>query len=153
MSQRHKNPRRSLLTGHWRFAVLAAALLAVTLLFTGFAAAKNTYLIDDADMIYTVEGYSDDVAEAFIRAGISLKEDDTYETAESDGFVRIHVIRTIVDSRTEYESIPRDTVRLPNSDLKLGTEQVVREGADGVRTIVKEITTVPAGNRWRALPA
>jgi hypothetical protein len=51
-----------------RFGFLVAAFLSAMLLFTGFSAPKTTYLITDEDVVYTVEGYSGDVSEAFVRA-------------------------------------------------------------------------------------
>jgi hypothetical protein len=142
MSQRFSKWRPALIQGHWRFVVLAAAFLFTIALFTGFSAAKSTYLITDEDLIYTVEGYSSDSSEAFIRAGIVLNADDTFEVTENDDFINIRVIRTVVTSQASYESIPCDSIRRANPELAIGTERIVQEGADGTRTTFTDITTV-----------
>lgn len=146
MSQYLTARRLSLTQGPGRFMVFAAAFLAAITLFTGFSTAKSTYLIVDEDRIYTVEGYSDDIAEAFIRAGITLGEDDTFEATEYDDYVRIHVIRTTVTAHSGYEIIPFETIRRPNPELKLGVEQAVQEGMDGIRAMVTETRTVTGRN-------
>ena len=124
-----------------RLGALAAAFLITIALFTGFVTAKTTYLISDSDRIYTVEGYSGDVSEAFIRAGITLQPDDTFEITKDGGTTYIDVIRTVVTKQTTYEAIPHDTIRRANPKLAVGTEQVVQEGADGTRTIETETRT------------
>ncbi|NCC69183.1 MAG: hypothetical protein EOM14_13515, partial [Clostridia bacterium] len=100
-------------------------------LFTGFSTTKTTYLIADDDLIYTVNGYSGDISEAFIRAGIVLNDDDTFVVSGDDELMRIDIIRTVVTSQTTYAAIPYNTIRRANPELPAGTEQLVQAGADG----------------------
>jgi len=142
MSQLLSKWRLTLLKGHWRFVVFAIAFLMAISLFTGFATAKTAYLIADEDLIYSVEGYSGDVGEAFIRAGIVLNEADTIEVTENNDLVRINVIRTVVTSQTANEIIAHNIVRRANPQLDIGVERVVQEGVDGTRAIITEVTSV-----------
>lgn len=128
--------------GMRRALALIVLCLAATALFAGFTIPRTAFLIVDGATIYSVEGYSQDVDEAFVRAGVTLNEDDSYEAAQLNRLVRIRVIRTAVSSQTVSALLPRDTIRRPNPQLPLGTEQVVQEGVDGIRTVVTETTAI-----------
>lgn len=117
----------------FRRLMLVAAFAAVIALFAGFVTAKNVYLISDGDMIYTMDGYSGDLSEAFVRAGITLGNDDSYEIVQTGSVIRVDVTRRSVTNRTTYESVAFATIRRASSELPVGTEQVVQEGKNGIR--------------------
>jgi 3D (Asp-Asp-Asp) domain-containing protein len=53
--------------------------------------------------------------------------------------IRLTVAEDLTYYDTVQEDAPYDTVRVPNDELPEGTEKVVQEGADGVRTSVYEV--------------
>lgn len=136
---------RLILTAEFRRALLLVLLcLGATALFAGFSIPKTAFLIVDGGTLYSVQGYSQDETEAFIRAGLTLDGDDTYQTTRQGGLVRINVIRTTVSIGSTVEVLPRQTIRRANPELPVGTEQVAQEGSDGARVTTTE-TTVTTG--------
>lgn len=138
------NPIRNKINiwNHWRFIVPILIIPVVLSLFTGFSTTKNAYVISDGDLVYAVEGYSADIAEAFVRAGISLNENDSYQVTTLNDLTRIQVIRTSVSSTPAFETIPYSTIRRANAELPVGSEQVLQEGKNGIRSRLTQVKAV-----------
>lgn len=138
------NPSRNKVNiwNHWRLIIPIVVIPVALSLFTGFSTAKSAYVISDGDLVYAVEGYSADISEAFVRAGISLNEDDSYQVSTLNDLTRIQVIRTSVSSIPTFETIPYSTTRRANADLPIGSEQVRQEGKNGIRSRLTQVTAV-----------
>jgi 3D (Asp-Asp-Asp) domain-containing protein/uncharacterized protein YabE (DUF348 family) len=139
MSKKSLPRQRGLRHGPWRLVILAVLVLLVMTLFMGLSIADTPYLIIDGDTVYAVEGHSDDIEEAFARAGITLGEHDTYLAEADGGLTRVEITRTAISVLTRTEPIPYETTRLANPNLAAGIEQVAREGEAGRRVTVTEI--------------
>lgn len=121
--------------------MLVVVFAAVIVIFAGFVTTKNVYLISDGDLIYSVDVYSGDVSEAFIRAGLVLGDDDSYETEQTGKLIRVDITRRSVTNQKNFETIAFSTIRMINPDLPVGTELVVQEGRNGIRaTETQEIS-------------
>ena len=77
------------------------------------------------------------VAQMIEKAGVEIGENDTIDCALTDeafdGMV-INVTRISYEIRENTSAIPFETEYIDNSNLAIGTENIVTEGAEGIRT-------------------
>lgn len=141
MSKRMK----SRLVTLFRRLMLVVALAAVFTLFAGFITEKSIYLISDGDLVYTIDGYTGDFSEAFVRAGIVLGGDDSYEAVQTGNVTRIDITRRSLANQKTYESIAHTVIRRSNPELPVGTELVTQEGKDGIRATETQVISLFGG--------
>ena len=73
------------------------------------------------------------------RTGIVTGPLDMVGVDVSDGAVEVTITSQLKFFDTVTENVKYRTIRVPNSDMAEGTEQVVQEGKDGVRTSIYEV--------------
>lgn len=102
--------------------------------------AKQTVTIHQQGLSTTLQAKKhDSISSLLNRAGIVPGPLDMIGVDVSDNTVEI----TITSQLTFYDTVTEDvtyrTIRKPNPDMAEGTEQVVQEGKDGVRTSIYEV--------------
>jgi len=101
--------------------------------------ANQAVTIHHGEQTFTVLSKRETVSQLLSRVGVSPSPLEMIAVNLSDTGVNVTVAEDIV----YYDRIPEpaayETVRVPNPDMVVGTEQIVREGQDGVRTHVYEV--------------
>ena len=102
-------------------------------------AAKQTVTVHRNGMTQTVQSQKESISKLLQRIGIVPSPLETVAVDLSGPGVEITVEEEIIYYDRVVEEVAFDTVRVANPELKKSTEQVVQEGADGVRTSIYEV--------------
>lgn len=102
-------------------------------------AAKQSVTVHRDDMTETVQSKKESVSRLLERMGIVPSPLETVAVDLSGDGVSITVAEEITYYDRVVEEVAFDTVRVANPEMKKGTEQVVQEGADGIRTSIYEV--------------
>ena len=102
-------------------------------------AAKQTVIVHRDGETQTVESKKESVSKLLERIGIIPSPLETIAVDLSGSVVEITVEEEITYYDRVTEEVTFDTVRIANPEMKKGTEKVVQEGADGVRTSIYEV--------------
>ena len=81
----------------------------------------------------------DSISKILDRAGIAVSPLDMIGVDVSDNKVDITITSQLTFFDTVTEEVTYRTIRQPNPDLPEGTEQIVQEGKNGVRTSIYEV--------------
>lgn len=102
-------------------------------------AAKQTVTVHRNGETQTVQSRNESVSRLLERIGIVPSPLETVAVDLSGSGVEITVEEEIIYYDRVVEEVTFDTVRIANPEMKKGTEKVVQEGADGVRTSIYEV--------------
>lgn len=102
-------------------------------------AAKQTVTVHRNGETQTVQSEKESISKLLERMGIVPSPLETVAVNLAGPGVEITVEEEITYYDRVVEEVTFDTVRIANPELKKGTEQVVQEGADGVRTSIYEV--------------
>ena len=102
-------------------------------------AAKQTVTVHRNGETQTVQSRNESVSRLLERIGIVPSPLETVAVDLSGSGVEITVEEEIIYYDRVVEEAAFDTVRIANPEMKKGTEKVVQEGADGVRTSIYEV--------------
>ena len=102
-------------------------------------AAKQTVTVHQNGETQTVQSRNESVSRLLERIGIVPSPLETVAVDLSGSGVEITVEEEIIYYDRVVEEVTFDTVRIANPEMKKGTEKVVQEGADGVRTSIYEV--------------
>ena len=102
-------------------------------------AAKQTVTVHRDGETQTVQSKKESVSKLLERIGIVPSPLETIAVDLSGSGVEITVAEEITYYDRVTEDVTFDTVRIANPEMKKGTEKVVQEGADGVRTSIYEV--------------
>ena len=102
-------------------------------------AAKQTVTVHRNGETQTVQSRNESVSRLLERIGIVPSPLETVAVDLSGSGVEITVEEEIIYYDRVVEEGTFDTVRIANPEMKKGTEKVVQEGADGVRTSIYEV--------------
>ena len=102
-------------------------------------AAKQTVTVHRNSETQTVQSRNESVSRLLERIGIVPSPLETVAVDLSGSGVEITVEEEIIYYDRVVEEVTFDTVRIANPEMKKGTEKVVQEGADGVRTSIYEV--------------
>lgn len=102
-------------------------------------AAKQTVTVHRNGETQTVQPRNESVSRLLERIGIVPSPLETVAVDLSGSGVEITVEEEIIYYDRVVEEVTFDTVRIANPEMKKGTEKVVQEGADGVRTSIYEV--------------
>ena len=101
--------------------------------------AKQTVTVHRNGETQTVQSRNESVSRLLERIGIVPSPLETVAVDLSGSGVEITVEEEIIYYDRVVEEVTFDTVRIANPEMKKGTEKVVQEGADGVRTSIYEV--------------
>ena len=102
-------------------------------------AAKQSVTVHRNGETQTVQSRNESVSRLLERIGIVPSPLETVAVDLSGSGVEITVEEEIIYYDRVVEEVTFDTVRIANPEMKKGTEKVVQEGADGVRTSIYEV--------------
>ena len=102
-------------------------------------AAKQTVTVHRNGETQAVRSRNESVSRLLERIGIVPSPLETVAVDLSGSGVEITVEEEIIYYDRVVEEVTFDTVRIANPEMKKGTEKVVQEGADGVRTSIYEV--------------
>ena len=102
-------------------------------------AAKQTVTVHRNGETQTVQSRNESVSRLLERIGIVPSPLETVAVDLSGSGVEITVEEEIIYYDRVVEEVTFDTVRIANPEMKKGTEKVVQEGADGIRTSIYEV--------------
>ena len=102
-------------------------------------AANQTVIVHRDGETQTVQSKRESVSKLLERIGIVPSPLETIAVDLSGSVVEITVEEEITYYDRVTEEVTFDTVRIANPEMKKGTEKVVQEGADGVRTSIYEV--------------
>lgn len=102
-------------------------------------AAKQTVTIRRDGTEQIVQSRKESISRLLSRIGIVPSPLETVAVDLSGPGVEITVEEEITYYDRVVEEVTFDTVRIANPEMKKGTEKVVQEGADGVRTCIYEV--------------
>lgn len=102
-------------------------------------AAKQTVTVHRNGETQTVQSRNESVSRLLERIGIVPSPLEAVAVDLSGSGVEITVEEEIIYYDRVVEEVTFDTVRIANPEMKKGTEKVVQEGADGVRTSIYEV--------------
>ena len=102
-------------------------------------AAEQTVTVHRNGETQTVQSRNESVSRLLERIGIVPSPLETVAVDLSGSGVEITVEEEIIYYDRVVEEVTFDTVRIANPEMKKGTEKVVQEGADGVRTSIYEV--------------
>ena len=102
-------------------------------------ATKQTVTVHRNGETQTVQSRNESVSRLLERIGIVPSPLETVAVDLSGSGVEITVEEEIIYYDRVVEEVTFDTVRIANPEMKKGTEKVVQEGADGVRTSIYEV--------------
>lgn len=99
--------------------------------------------VQDGDQIYVVGSYGGTVADVLQSLDITLSPADTLSCsldAETYDGMTVEITRVLLEIQEYEEPIPYDTRVFENTSLPAGTEEVLREGVDGLTRYTAQIT-------------
>ena len=102
-------------------------------------AAGQTVTVLRNGEIQTVQSSKESISKLLERIGIVPSPLETVAVDLAGPGVEITVAEEIIYYDRVVEKVAFDTVRVANPEMKKGTEKVVQEGADGVRTSIYEV--------------
>lgn len=102
-------------------------------------AAKQTVTVRRDGVTQTVQSKKESISKLLERIGIVPSPLETIAVDLSGPGVNITVAEEITYYDRVVEDVTFDTVRVANPEMQKGTEQVIQEGADGVRTSIYEV--------------
>lgn len=102
-------------------------------------AAGQTVTVLRNGEIQTVQSSKESISKLLERIGIVPSPLETVAVDLAGSGVEITVAEEIIYYDRVVEKVAFDTVRVANPEMKKGTEKVVQEGADGVRTSIYEV--------------
>ena len=102
-------------------------------------AADQTVTVRRNGETQTVQSRKESISSLLERMDIAPSPLETVAVNLAGSGVEITVEEEIIYYDRVVEEVAFDTVRVANPELKKGTEQVVQEGADGVRTSIYEV--------------
>ena len=135
---------------------LVAGTLALLLLLTGFVTAQNTYEIHDGEQVLRVVTYSNQVEEAYARAGISVQSTDQVITEQLGGIIRILIERarpvtisvdgvqqnTLAYDQTVAQVLAQQQIAVGEHDLVSPGLQTEAEAGMTISVTRRSVTTV-----------
>lgn len=102
--------------------------------------AKQTVTVHQQDVTTVLQSEKrESISSLLARSGITPAPLDMIGVDVSDDTVEITITSQLTFFDTVTEDVQYRTIRKPNPDLAEGTEQVVQEGKDGVRTSIYEV--------------
>ena len=102
-------------------------------------AADQTVTVRRNGETQTVQSRKESISSLLERMDIAPSPLETVAVNLAGSGVEITVEEEIIYYDRVVEEVAFDTVRVANPEMKKGTEQVVQEGADGVRTSIYEV--------------
>ncbi len=102
-------------------------------------AAKQTVTVHRDGETQSVQSKKESVSKLLERIGVVPSPLETVAVDLSGPGVEINVAEEITYYDRVVEGATFDTVRIANPEMKKGTEKVVQEGADGIRTSIYEV--------------
>ena len=102
-------------------------------------AADQTVTVRRNGETQTVQSRKEGISSLLVRMDIGPSPLETVAVNLAGPGVEITVEEEIIYYDRIVEQVTFDTVRVANPEMKKGTEQVVQEGADGVRTSIYEV--------------
>lgn len=103
------------------------------------AAGQYATIYHEGDIIQTLTKGEESVTGLLNRLNVFPSPLETVRVDLSGARPNLTVASDILYEEQVRESVPHETIRIPNDQLPKGTERVVQEGADGLREAVYEV--------------